>query len=182
MCKLHYPRHIGFMLKEPPTWKFCLCSAGSDTLQNNFEIRISPRIRKCFRVWLRGSYGVDSWKKPGAKNLVLLYLSRAPYLKKKLLCSAGSDTRRTTLKFEYLREFEPEFESVLVYELGAHMGSIHEKSSGQKSRATVPLILQFSFATVSHVLWWFNAAKMFCLPEKDKIRWEREHRELSSLI
>ncbi len=78
MCKLHYPRHIGFMLKEPPTWKFCLCSAGSDTLQNNFKIRISPRIRtrirKCFRVWLRGSYGVDLWKKPGAKNLVLLYL------------------------------------------------------------------------------------------------------------
>ncbi len=34
--KLHYPRHIGFMLKEPPIWKFFLCSAGSDTPQNNF--------------------------------------------------------------------------------------------------------------------------------------------------
>jgi hypothetical protein len=78
MYKLHYPRHLGFMLKEPPIWKFCLSSAGSDTPQNNFEIWISPRIRtriqKCFRVWIRGPFGVDSWKKPGAKNLVLLYL------------------------------------------------------------------------------------------------------------
>ncbi len=78
MCKLHYPRHIGFMLKESPIWTNFLCSAGSDTPQNNFEIRIFPRIRtkirKCFRVWIRGPYGVDSWKKPGAKNLVLLYL------------------------------------------------------------------------------------------------------------
>jgi hypothetical protein len=78
MYKLHHPRHIWSMLKEPPIWKFFLCSAGSDTAQNNVEIRISPRIRirirKCFRVWIRGPYGVDSWKKPGAKNLVLLYL------------------------------------------------------------------------------------------------------------
>ncbi len=35
------------------------------------------------------------------------------------------------MKFEYLREFEPEFEDVLGYELGAHMGSIHEKTMGQ---------------------------------------------------
>ncbi len=58
MYKLHNPRHIEFILKEPPIWTFFLCSAGSDTLQNNFEIRISPRIwtriRKCFRVWIRG--------------------------------------------------------------------------------------------------------------------------------
>ncbi len=78
MYKLHFPRHIEFMLKEPSIWKFCLCSAGCDTPQNNFEIRISPRIRtrirKCFRVWIRDPYGVDSLKKPGAKNLVLLYL------------------------------------------------------------------------------------------------------------
>ncbi len=40
--------------------------------------------------------------------------------------------RRTTFKFEYLREFEPEFENVLGYELGAHMGSIHEKNQGPK--------------------------------------------------
>jgi hypothetical protein len=53
----------------------------------------------------------------------------------------GLIPRRTTLKLEYLREFEPEFEKVLGYELGAHMGSIHEKKTrGQKSRATVPLI------------------------------------------
>jgi hypothetical protein len=44
---------------------------------------------------------------------------------------------RTTLKFEYLREFEPEFEpefeKVLGYELGAHMGSIHEKKPEAKN-------------------------------------------------
>ncbi len=40
--------------------------------------------------------------------------------------------RRTTLKFEYLREFEHEFEIVLGYEFGAHMGSIHEKNQGPK--------------------------------------------------
>jgi hypothetical protein len=36
MQKLHYPKHIGFMLKEPPIWKTVYCSAGSDTPQNNF--------------------------------------------------------------------------------------------------------------------------------------------------
>ncbi len=55
------------MFKEPPIWKICLGSAWSDSLQNNFEIWLSPRIRtriqKCFRVWIRGSYGADSWKK-----------------------------------------------------------------------------------------------------------------------
>ncbi len=40
---------------------------------------------------------------------------------------------RTTLKFEYLREFEPEFKEVLGYELGAHMGSIHEKKPEAKN-------------------------------------------------
>ncbi len=44
----------------------------------------------------------------------------------------GLIPRRTTLKFEYLREFEPEFEKVLGYELGAHMGSIHEINQRQK--------------------------------------------------
>jgi hypothetical protein len=44
----------------------------------------------------------------------------------------GLIPRRTTLKFEYLREFEPEFENVLGYELGAYIGSIHEKNQGPK--------------------------------------------------
>ncbi len=35
---------------------------------------------------------------------------------------------RTTFKFEYLREFE----NVLGYELGAHMGLIDEKNQGPK--------------------------------------------------
>jgi hypothetical protein len=42
----------------------------------------------------------------------------------------GLISRRTTLKFEYLREFEAEFENVSGYELGAHMGSVHEKNQG----------------------------------------------------
>ncbi len=53
---------------------------------------------------------------------------------------------RTTFKFEYLREFEPEFEIVLGYESGAYMGSIHEKNQRPKSRATVPLMLRNLFA------------------------------------
>ncbi len=58
---------------------------------------------------------------------------------KEVVSGTGLIPGTTTLKFEYLRELEPEFENVLGYELGAHMGSIHEKTRGQKSRATVPL-------------------------------------------
>ncbi len=71
--KLHYRRHIGSMLKEPPIWSIFLCSAGSDSPQNNFEIRYLrefARIWKCFMVWIRGPYGVDSWEKPWAKNQI----------------------------------------------------------------------------------------------------------------
>jgi hypothetical protein len=67
MHKLHCPRPIGNMLKEPPIWKMIFCSAG-----------------------------------------------------------------RTTLKFEYLREFKPEFGIVLGSESWAHMGSIHEKNQRPK--------------------------------------------------
>ncbi len=72
MYKLHYPRHIGFMLKEP--------------------------LSEIFFCVLRGPI-----------------------------------PPRTTFKFEYLWEFEPEFENFLGYELGAHMGSIHEKKPGAKN-------------------------------------------------
>ncbi len=44
----------------------------------------------------------------------------------------GLIPRRTTYKFEYLREFEPEFEIVLGSESGAHMGPIHEKNQRPK--------------------------------------------------
>ncbi len=55
------------------------------------------------------------------------------HLSKKIFCVPRDQiTPRTTFKFEYLREFEPEFENVLGYELGAHMGSIHEKNQGPK--------------------------------------------------
>ncbi len=76
--KLHYPRLIVSMLKEPPILKMDFCSAGYDTPRNHFRIWISRRIRKgnqkYFGAWIRGPYEVDSWKKPEAKNLVLLYL------------------------------------------------------------------------------------------------------------
>jgi hypothetical protein len=54
-------------------------------------------------------------------------------LSENLFCvPRGLIPRRTTLKFEYLREFESEFENFFGYELGAHMGSIHEKNQGPK--------------------------------------------------
>jgi hypothetical protein len=92
MYKLHYSRHIEFILKEPPIWKFFFCSAGSDTPQNNFEIWISPRIRtrirKCFRVWIRGPYGVDSWKKTrGQKSRATVPLSFGRDIAKSLRCA-----------------------------------------------------------------------------------------------
>jgi hypothetical protein len=57
---------------------------------------------------------------------------KEPPIKKFFCVLRGLIPRRTTLKFEYLREFEPEFKNILGYELGAHMGSIHEKSQGPK--------------------------------------------------
>ncbi len=78
MYKLHYPRLIVSMLKEPPILKMDFCSARYDTLRNYFRIWISRRIRKgnqkYFGAWIRGLYEVDSWKKPEAKNRLLLYL------------------------------------------------------------------------------------------------------------
>jgi hypothetical protein len=54
------------------------------------------------------------------------------------------------LKFE--PEFKPEFKNVLGYELGAHMGSIHEKKKnrGQKSYATVPLRIYKAITSYIH--------------------------------
>jgi hypothetical protein len=56
-----------------------------------------------------------------------------------VFCSAGYDTPRTTFEFEYLGEFEIEIKNILEHESGAQIGLIHEKTGGQKSRATVPL-------------------------------------------
>ena len=45
-----------------------------------------------------------------------------------------------SLKNEYLRGIEPEFESTcLVCSSGAQMGSNHEQNRGRKSRDTAPL-------------------------------------------
>ncbi len=78
MYKLHYPRLTGSMLKEPHILKMVFCSAGYDTPRNHFRIRISWWIRngnkKYVGARIRGPYGVDTWKKPEAKNFMLLYL------------------------------------------------------------------------------------------------------------
>jgi hypothetical protein len=55
---------------------------------------------------------------------------QSPLSEKRFFVPQGMIPRRTTFKFEYLREFEPEFEIVLGYESGAYMGSIHEKTRG----------------------------------------------------
>jgi hypothetical protein len=47
---------------------------------------------------------------------------------------------QSNFKFEYLGEFDTEFKNILGHESGAQVGSIPEKTRGQKSRATVPLI------------------------------------------
>ncbi len=57
----------------------------------------------------------------------------------------GLIPRRTTLKFEYLREFEPEFENFLGYELGVHMGSIYEKNQGPKTSCYCTFKTHLSF-------------------------------------
>jgi hypothetical protein len=68
------------MLKEPPIWKTVFCSTGSDTLHNNYTIRIYPiiwiRIQNCFRVWIRGPYRSRFMKKTkGQKSRAAVPLS-----------------------------------------------------------------------------------------------------------
>jgi hypothetical protein len=88
---------------------------------------------------------------------------KEPSIWKMIFCSVGSDTipRRTTFKFKYLREFEPEFEIVLGYESGAHMGSIHEKNQRPKISCYCTFkaslsVLPFSVLNLLHVtLQWY---------------------------
>jgi hypothetical protein len=83
MYKLLYPRHKGSMLKEPATWNFFF-SAGYQTPQNNLEIWIPPRIWtriwKCFRVWIRGPYGLDSWKNQTPKISCYCFFNKISFL------------------------------------------------------------------------------------------------------
>ncbi len=53
--------------------------------------------------------------------------------------SDSADSQIFTFEYEYLREFETEFENILECESEAHKGSIYEKNRGKKTRATVPL-------------------------------------------
>jgi hypothetical protein len=62
----------------------------------------------------------------------------------------------TTFKFEYLGEFELEIKNILGHESGAHIGVIHEKYRGQKSRATVSLrelLIVYLFPSLCPFLW-----------------------------
>jgi hypothetical protein len=52
--------------------------------------------------------------------------------------SNSADSRIFTFEYEYLREFETEFENILECESGDHMGSIYEKNSGQKISCYCP--------------------------------------------
>jgi hypothetical protein len=58
--------------------------------------------------------------------------------------SDSTDSRIFTFEYEYLCEFETKFEDILGCESGAHMGSIHKKTRGKKSRANVPLKWYFT--------------------------------------
>ncbi len=71
--KLHYPRLIVSMLKEPPILKIVFCSAGYDTPRNHFWIWISRRIwngnQKYFGAWIRGpNMGLIYEKNRGQKS------------------------------------------------------------------------------------------------------------------
>jgi hypothetical protein len=57
----------------------------------------------------------------------------------KIWISAVSYSADTKYKSKNLREFETEFKNILQCESEAHMGSVHEKTRGQKSQAFVPL-------------------------------------------
>ncbi len=72
-------------------------------------------------------WGIFVEKTRGRKSCATVPL-KSPLSESFFCVLRGLIPRRTTLKLEYLREFEPEFEKVLGYELGAHMGSIHEKN------------------------------------------------------
>jgi hypothetical protein len=50
----------------------------------------------------------------------------------------GISPRGTTFEVKYVREFETEFENILGYEKGAHMGSIHEKNQRPKISCYCP--------------------------------------------
>jgi hypothetical protein len=81
---------------------------------------------------------------------LIVSMRKEPPILKMFFVLRGMIPRGTTLEFEYLGEFEMEIKNILGHESGAHMGLIHEKTRGQKSRATLPLTRSFSFATNSH--------------------------------
>jgi hypothetical protein len=59
MYKLHYPRLIVSMLKEPPILKMVFCSAGYDTPRNHFRIR--NRNQEYFWCMNEGPIGGWGW-------------------------------------------------------------------------------------------------------------------------
>jgi hypothetical protein len=66
---------------------------------------------------------------------------------------------QSNFEYEYLGEFETEFENILGYESGDHEGSIDEKIRGRQSRATIPLIKRLETKISVHCL--LNSQLMF---------------------
>ncbi len=65
---------------------------------------------------------------------------KEPPILKTVFVLRGIIPRGTTFEFEYLADFGMEITNILGHESGAHMGLIHKKNRGEKSRATVPLM------------------------------------------
>ncbi len=131
-----------------------LTSAGSDTPQDLVLRGLIPRrILLCgvsdpagklrpHRTWWKSFESLPFSLKEQVAKIVCMYkldyqrhtgsMLKEPPIWNFFCVPQGLIPRRTTFKFEYLQEFEPEFENVSGYELGAHMESIHEKNQGPK--------------------------------------------------
>ncbi len=132
-----------------------LSSAGSDTPQGLVLRGLIPRrILFCGvsdpagklrprRTWRKSFESLPFSLKGHCSKIVCIYklhyprhivsmLKKSPLSDNFFCVPRGLIPCRTSLKFEYLREFEPEYENDLGYELGVHMGSIHEKNQGPK--------------------------------------------------
>ncbi len=72
------------------------------------------------------AYAIYVWKLPVLK-FFLFWLAAIIY------------SGQSNFKYEYLGEFETEFENILGYESGDQLGSVDEKYQWYKSLATVPL-------------------------------------------
>ncbi len=63
MYKLHYPRLIISMLKEPPILKIIFCTAGYDTPRNHIQVWLSPQIQNGYEkiFWAMNQGPIWGW-------------------------------------------------------------------------------------------------------------------------